>query len=86
LSVKPLGDQIELVVSDDGVGMAAKAPSSGTGKHGSDYVAIFVRQLGGKMDVSRSDEAGTTFTVQFPALKISPPSGILGGGGQSTPR
>jgi two-component sensor histidine kinase len=75
LSVKRLGDQIELVVSDDGVGMAAKVPSSGAGKHGSDYVAIFVRQLGGKMDVSRSDEAGTTFTVQFPALKISPPSG-----------
>ena len=70
LSVKRAGDEIELVVSDDGVGMAAKGPSSGAGKHGSDYVAVFVRQLGGKMDVSRSDGTGTTFTVRFPVLEI----------------
>jgi two-component sensor histidine kinase len=75
LSVVRVGDQIELVVSDDGVGMAAMGPSSGTGKHGSDYVAIFVRQLGGKIDLSRSDEAGTTFTVRFPVLEIPAPGG-----------
>ncbi|MDB5448278.1 MAG: hypothetical protein JWQ97_3595 [Phenylobacterium sp.] len=73
LSVERAGDQIELSVADDGVGMAAKGPSSAPGKHGSDYVAIFVRQLGGKMDVSRSDETGTTFTVQFPVLVIPAP-------------
>jgi two-component sensor histidine kinase len=67
LSVEPAGDQIELVVTDDGIGMEAKGPSGGTGKHGSDYVAIFVRQLRGKMEVSRSGETGTTFTVLFPA-------------------
>ncbi|HUZ12355.1 MAG TPA: ATP-binding protein [Caulobacteraceae bacterium] len=67
MSVERAGDQIELVVADDGVGMPAEGPASGTGKHGSDYVAIFVRQLAGQIEVSGSDDPGTTFTVRFPA-------------------
>jgi two-component sensor histidine kinase len=66
LNLERAGDEIELVVADDGVGIAANGPSSAPGKHGSDYVAIFVRQLGGKIEASRSDEAGTTVTVRFP--------------------
>lgn len=68
LSVERVGDQIELTVADDGVGVAAKGPSSVPGKHGSDYVAIFVRQLGGTIAVSGSDETGTTVRIQFPLV------------------
>jgi two-component sensor histidine kinase len=75
LTIERVGDEIELVVADDGVGMAAKDPSTRTASHGSDYVAIFVRQLGGTMDVSRSDETGTTITVKFPAPESSQTDG-----------
>jgi two-component sensor histidine kinase len=71
LSVERVGDQIELTVADDGVGMAAKRPSSVPGKHGSDYVAIFVRQLGGTIAVSGSDETGTTVRIQIPLVLVT---------------
>ncbi|THD79390.1 MAG: PAS domain-containing protein [Phenylobacterium sp.] len=73
LSVEQAGDQIELTVADDGVGMAAKDPTRAPGKHGSDYVAIFVRQLGGAMAISRSDGTGTTIRIQFPLLVVRHP-------------
>ena len=63
-----IGDQIELTVADDGVGMAAKDRPTSPGRHGSDYVAIFVRQLGGTMSVSGEDGAGTTFRIRLPLL------------------
>lgn len=64
LTLERIDDEIELTVADDGVGMKAKDRSIGRGRHGSDYIAIFVRQLGGTMTVS--DLTGTTICVRFP--------------------
>ena len=68
---------IELIVADDGIGMretnAAKAPE----KRGSDYVAIFVRQLGGSILAPDTTQAGTTVTVRFP-LHVVPPTSVEG--------
>ena len=72
LSADRIGDQIELTVADDGVGMnkgdLAKIPE----KRGSDYIAIFVRQLGGTIAASGSDGIGTTVRIRFPLLLVSP--------------
>jgi two-component sensor histidine kinase len=68
LSLAQLGDQIELIVADDGVGVAGKAPSTAPGRHGSDYVAIFVRQLGGTIAVSGSPGSGTVVRILFPLV------------------
>jgi len=71
VSIERADDQIELVVADDGVGMSAKDVTTIPGRHGSDYVAIFVRQLGGTMVLSRSDRGGTTVSIRFPLRLIS---------------
>src|ERR1700674_880051 len=72
LSVEKIGDQIELIVADDGVGMkndgAAKVPE----KRGSDYVAIFVRQLGGTIAPSESEGTGTVVRIRLPLLLVPP--------------
>jgi two-component sensor histidine kinase len=68
LSVEPIGDQIELTVADDGVGMKSQDAAALTERHGSDYVAIFVRQLGGTIVVSPSEGTGTIVRVRFPLL------------------
>jgi two-component sensor histidine kinase len=72
LSVEQVGNQIELAVADDGVGMkqtdAAKIPE----KRGADYVAIFVRQLGGTLATSGSEGTGTTVRVRLPLLLVPP--------------
>jgi two-component sensor histidine kinase len=65
------GDQIELTVADDGVGMKAKYAARIAEKHGSDYVAIFVRQIGGTIAVSSADTTGTIARIRFP-LQIAP--------------
>jgi two-component sensor histidine kinase len=66
LSIARVSEQIELIVADDGIGIAAKTTPSVDGRHGSDYVAIFVRQLGGIMTVAGSAETGTVIRVLFP--------------------
>jgi two-component sensor histidine kinase len=68
LGAKQSGDQIELTVVDDGVGMKEEYSTQISEKHGSDYVAIFVRQLGGTIAVSPSEDAGTTVRVRFSLL------------------
>jgi PAS domain S-box-containing protein len=77
LSVRQIGGDIELIVSDDGVGIqqgnVAKAPE----KRGADYVAIFVRQLGGSILAPDTTQAGTTVTVRFP-LHVTPPTSVDG--------
>jgi hypothetical protein len=39
-------------------------------KRGSDYVAIFVRQLGGKIISSAAKETGTVVKVRLPLLLV----------------
>jgi two-component sensor histidine kinase len=52
LRVRRIDDQIELTVADNGVGMENRSQSATSGIHGADYVAVFVRQLGGRMALS----------------------------------
>ncbi len=71
LCVEQIGDQIELVVSDDGVGMKDKDLAKSPEKRGSDYVAIFVRQLGGtivpsKQERNRNDRQNTASLASGP--------------------
>jgi PAS domain S-box-containing protein len=73
LCVEQIGDQIELVVSDDGVGMKDKDWAKSPEKRGSNYLAIFVRQLGGTIVPLKPQETGTTVRVRLPLLLV--PSG-----------
>jgi PAS domain S-box-containing protein len=73
LCVERIGDQIELVVSDDGIGMKDKDAAKSPEKRGSDYVAIFVRQLGGTIVPSKQEAAGTMVRIRLPLLLV--PSG-----------
>ena len=72
LSVEQVGDQIELTVADDGVGMRERDSAKIPEKRGSNYVAIFVRQLGGTVVPSGSEETGTIVKVRLPLL-LAPP-------------
>jgi two-component sensor histidine kinase len=66
LGVVQVGDQIELTVADNGVGMKDEDSALVTGKHGTDYVATFVRQLGATMTVSGAEELGTIVRIRLP--------------------
>ena len=66
LSVTQIDDQIELTVADNGVGMKDKYSAQISERHGSDYVAIFVRQIGGTVDVSTAEGTGTIVRIRFP--------------------
>jgi two-component sensor histidine kinase len=70
LSVERIGDQIELTVADNGAGMKDMDPAKPSEKHGANYVAIFVRQLGGTIAVSGSEGAGTTVRIRLPLLVV----------------
>src|SRR5271155_4845368 len=72
LGVEKVGDQIELIVADDGVGMKNKDLAKVPEKRGSDYVAIFVRQLGGTIALSASEGTGTIVRIRLPLLLVPP--------------
>ena len=72
LSVEKIGDQIELIVADDGVGMKDEGSAKVPEKRGSDYVAIFVRQLGGTITPSGSQGSGTIVRIRLPLLLVPP--------------
>ncbi|MFI4975002.1 MAG: sensor histidine kinase [Caulobacterales bacterium] len=74
LSVARLADQIELTVADDGVGVQQRGSTQNAETRGSDYVAIFVRQLGGVFVPAESGAIGTVVRIRFPFL-LAPPSG-----------
>ncbi len=73
LSVERIGDQIELTVADNGVGLKDKEPAKVPEKRGADYVGIFVRQLHGTITMSASPGTGTTAKIRLPLLLV--PSG-----------
>jgi two-component sensor histidine kinase len=73
LRAKHHNGDIELTVSDDGVGIATAGAAKSPEKRGSDYVAIFVRQLGGSVAPADHKGAGTTVRVRFP-LRVVPPT------------
>jgi two-component sensor histidine kinase len=64
LSARRVGDDIELDVADNGVGMKAKDLAKASG--GGAYVATFVRQLRGALTVLESEESGTTVRIRLP--------------------
>jgi two-component sensor histidine kinase len=68
LCAKRIGEQMELTVVDNGVGMKDKYSGQFSQKHGSDYLAIFVRQLDGTIAVSASEGSGTTVRVLLPLV------------------
>lgn len=70
LSVAQIGDQIALTVADNGIGMTERDPARNREKRGADYVAIFVRQLGGTMETSGREGSGTVVSVRLPSVLI----------------
>lgn len=74
LSARRLGEQIELVIADDGIGMKKTDDQATPEKRGGDYVAIFVRQLGGTIAPSMPDTPGTIVTIRFPLTVAQPTS------------
>ncbi|MBY0566395.1 MAG: PAS domain-containing protein [Hyphomonadaceae bacterium] len=76
LSVVQAGSDLELCVSDNGIGIKDKdaASKKASETRGSDYVAIFVRQLGGAIAPSLVEITGTTVRVLFP-LRLTPSGG-----------
>ena len=72
LGVERVGEEIELSVADDGIGIKASAAEKSQEKRGSDYVAIFVRQLGGTVVLAPAAETGTTIRIRLPFL-LAPP-------------
>jgi two-component sensor histidine kinase len=72
LGAKRIGDQIELTVADDGVGMKDKDSAISPERRGSDYVAIFVRQLGGTIVPPGAQGVGTIVRIRLPLLLVPP--------------
>jgi PAS domain S-box-containing protein len=68
LRVEQVDRQIELTVTDDGIGMRGRNPIGLPEKRGFDYVTIFVRQLGGVILPSRPAPTGTTVRISLPLL------------------
>jgi two-component sensor histidine kinase len=72
LRVQRVGDEIELTVADDGVGMKNKVSAKITERRGADYVAIFVRQLGGTILAPEQGGPGTVIRIRLPLLLVLP--------------
>lgn len=77
LGAVQLGDDMELSIADDGVGIPTVGAVKSAEKRGGDYVAIFVRQLGGSILPPEADAPGTTVRVRLP-LHVIPPTNVEG--------
>jgi PAS domain S-box-containing protein len=69
LGIARHSEEVVLTVSDDGIGLAAGADSSGS-QLGSLFVDAFVRQVGGIL-TEGSGSNGTTFTVRMPSSVLA---------------
>ncbi len=82
LSTRSLRDSVEVKVSDQGMGIpqkylsqifdpffTTKNPGEGTGL-GLNIVYRIVTKYAGTIDVESKEEAGTTFTIKFPARRV----------------
>lgn len=69
IALRHLDGGVELVISDDGIGISGSEQGATPGKHGSDYVDIFVRQLEGTMVRSSVSGQGTAVRIRFPAAQ-----------------
>jgi PAS domain S-box-containing protein len=79
LAIRRVGTEIELKVTDNGIGMAETGEARTPGKHGSDYIAIFVRQLRGVLVRSGNVGSGTSVVVRFPMSLDEPSESIPSG-------
>ncbi len=66
LSARRQGDWMELTVADDGVGLKFPPTTDQPQGRGSNYVGIFIRQLGGELTVDSPAEAGATVVIRLP--------------------
>jgi PAS domain S-box-containing protein len=70
ISVGLADGQLELSVTDDGIGMKKEVSATPLEKRGSNYVAIFVRQLGGEVIPTAATTTGTTVRIRLPLLMV----------------
>ena len=70
ITVGLVDGQFELSVADDGIGMNKEVSATPLEKRGSNYVAIFVRQLGGEVVPSGTTTIGTTVRIRLPLLMV----------------
>jgi two-component sensor histidine kinase len=71
LGLNAVGEDIELVVADDGVGIRPETIEKKHEKRGADYVAIFVRQLGGTIVSPGAAGSGTIVRIRLPLTVVS---------------
>jgi PAS domain S-box-containing protein len=71
LRIEQRDDRVVLTVADNGVGMKDRDAVKSPEKRGADYVAIFVRQLGGTIIAPGSENTGTIVRIGLPSLLVS---------------
>lgn len=71
VTVKPTGDEVELVLRDDGVGFDTAGPSP-EGHFGMTMMRERALVAGGTIDVSSAEGQGATITVRIPTSWLAP--------------
>lgn len=62
------GESMEIVVADNGVGLADQPPAPAPSARGANYVHIFVRQLNGQLVTESVAGGGATVYIRLPLL------------------